>query len=204
MWCAFSPWEEYNLQGPSPLKVLSPLWKETTFFPLVQPVSSHMEPRQKEVKTPLQITAAIMEGFHSDPAELKNEDKRTPHPRWICFQAGRGRVYLLHLNPLPTCGSLMCVFNQWRQKVANIWNNIAVESTTMKNSSSKFIVSKLYLSMLEYQFGVVKLRRLQSSSSIKSIAILSTVFQVLGSYKEGQNYSLISKSREVEIWKAAF
>lgn len=93
----------------------------------------------------------------------------------------------------------MCVFNQWRQKVANIWNNIAVESTTMKNSSSKFIVSKLYLSMLEYQFGVVKLRRLQSSSSIKSIAILSTVFQVLGSYKEGQNYSLISKSREVEI-----
>lgn len=93
----------------------------------------------------------------------------------------------------------MCVFNQWRQKVANIWNNIAVESTTMKNSSSKFIVSKLYLSMLEYQFGVVKLRRLQSSSSIKSIAILSTVFQVLGSYKEGQNYSLISKSREAEI-----
>lgn len=54
------------------------------------------------------------------------------------------------------------------------------ESTTMKNSSSKSIVSKLYLSMLEQQFGIVKLRRLQRSSSMKNIAILNTVFQALG------------------------
>lgn len=69
----------------------------------------------------------------------------------------------------------------------------------MKNSSSKSIVPKLYLFMLEHHFGVVKLRRLQSSSNMTNIAILNTVFQVPGTYKEGQNYGLISKSREAEI-----
>lgn len=77
---------------------------------------------------PLQIISVIMGGFHSDHGEP------TEHHTQGEFFSKQGD-YLLHLNLLPACGSLMCMFNQCRLKVGNIWNNITVDLNLLQRKT---------------------------------------------------------------------
>lgn len=177
MWCAFSPWQGYNLQG----------WVQ-------EPVSFEGSLSLVERNCILSSSSA---SFLLCEATWKGSDNASPdsscHHGGIPFRSCRTRTIEHHtpgefvskqggLPSAPKSSSNMCIsyfqfiFNQWRLKAANIWNNIAVDLNPVKNSSSKSIAFKLYLSMLEHQFGLVKLRILQSGSSMKNIAILNTVF----------------------------
>lgn len=126
MWCAFSPWQRYNLQGCVP-----------------EPISFEGSLSLVERNHILSSSSA---NFLSCEATGKGGDDASPGNS--CYQGGcpfrprRSRTiehhtqcefvpkqggYLLHINLLPTCASLMYIFNQLRLKVANIWNNIPVD-----------------------------------------------------------------------------
>lgn len=125
MWCAFSPWQWCNLwdwvpettsfEGSLSLVGRNILFSSSASFLLCEATWEGSDGASPDRSC-----------YHGAIPFRPCKTRMTEHHTQSEFVSKQGG-YLLHLNLLPACGSLMYIITQGRLKVANIWNNIAVD-----------------------------------------------------------------------------